>query len=194
MTLISTLRERRDWSILQHAIDVQVNVLVVETEQVFNLRALGNWRWITPHDVLDELVAHPSRPVACHSLIRAARDILGGLEQIHTHIQLRNVVTGRQSSLEEEYGPASIPQCHALNLHAHVPRTVDRVDPGVRISRMNEDLLILLEPRVHLIPEKGEVALQCGSIISRFEVSASCVLSDAILCHQVPANGVHRLV
>ena len=32
-----------------------------------------------------------------------------------------------------------------------------------------------------------------GSIISRFEVSASCVLSDAILYHQVPANGVRRL-
>src|SRR5271157_5792199 len=57
----ATLRERRDWSILQHPIDVQVDVLVVETEQVFNLRALGNWRRITPHDVLDELVAHPSR-------------------------------------------------------------------------------------------------------------------------------------
>ena len=36
------LRERRDWSILQHPIDVQVDVLVVETEQVFNLRTLGN--------------------------------------------------------------------------------------------------------------------------------------------------------
>ena len=40
MTLISTLRERRSWSILQHPLDVQVDVLVVETEQVFNLRAL----------------------------------------------------------------------------------------------------------------------------------------------------------
>ena len=59
---------------------------------------------------------------------------------------------------------------------------------------MNEDLLILLEPRVHPIPEKGEVALECGSIISRFEVSAGCVLSDAILYGQVPANGVCRLV
>jgi len=73
MTLISTLRERRSWSILQHPLDVQVDVLVVETEQVFNLRALWNWRRITPHYVLDELVAHPSRPVARHSLIRAAR-------------------------------------------------------------------------------------------------------------------------
>ena len=34
MTLISTLRERRSWSILQHPLDVQVDVLVVETEQV----------------------------------------------------------------------------------------------------------------------------------------------------------------
>ena len=47
MTLIWTLRERRSWSILQHPIDVQVDVLVVETDQVFNLRALWNWRRIT---------------------------------------------------------------------------------------------------------------------------------------------------
>jgi hypothetical protein len=53
MTLFSTLRERRDWSILQHPIDVQVDVLVVETEQVFNLRALGNrrhWARILTHN------------------------------------------------------------------------------------------------------------------------------------------------
>src|SRR5215813_9381012 len=98
---------------LEHPIDVQVDVLVVETEQVFNLWALGNWRRITPHDVLDELVAHPSRPVARYSLIRATRDILGGLEQIHAHVQLRNVVTDRQSSLEEERS-ASFRQCHAV--------------------------------------------------------------------------------
>src|SRR6478752_1228890 len=98
------LRERRDWSILQHPINVQVDALVVEAEQVFDLRALGNWRRITPHDVLDELVAHPSRPVARHSFIRTARDRLGGLEQIHAHVQLRNVITCRQSSLEEEMG------------------------------------------------------------------------------------------
>src|SRR5262245_34571039 len=59
-TLISSLRKRRDRSILQHPIDVQVDVLVVEAEQVFDLRALGNRRRITPHDVLDDLVADPS--------------------------------------------------------------------------------------------------------------------------------------
>ena len=48
---------------------------------------------------------------------------------------------------------------------------------------MNEDLLILLEPRVHLIPVKGEVALQCRSMTSWFEVSAGRVVSDAILYH-----------
>src|SRR5437762_1911079 len=41
--LIATLRERLDWAILQHPIDEQVDVLVVEAEQVFDLRALGDW-------------------------------------------------------------------------------------------------------------------------------------------------------
>src|SRR5262249_45452135 len=107
---------------------------------------------------------------------------------------LRNVVTGRQSSLEKENRPASFSQCHAVNLHAHMPRAVDRVDPSVRISGMNEDLFIFLEPRVHFIPEKGKVVLQRGSIICRFEVSAGCVLCRAILYHQVPAAGVRCLV
>src|SRR5262245_20077970 len=188
------LRERRDWAILQHPIDVQVDVLVVEAEQVFDLWALGNWRRITPHDVLDELVAHPSRPVARHSLIRTARDILGGLEQIHTYIQLWDVITGRQSSLEEEHRSASVTHGNSADLHAHVPRAVDGVDPCVRVSRVNEYLLILLEPRVHLIPVKGEMAVQCRSMISRTDVSAGSVLSDAILYHQAPANGVRRLL
>src|SRR5262245_39736771 len=117
------LRERRDRSILQRLIDVQVDVLVVKAEQVFDLRALGNWRRITPHDVLDELVAHPSRPETRYTLIWASRGGVGGLEQIHAHIQLRNVIAGRQPSLEEEDGPASFTQCHAFNLHAHVPRS-----------------------------------------------------------------------
>src|SRR5215475_3385615 len=108
----SGLRARRDRSILQHLIDVQVDALVVKAEQVFDLRALGSWRRITPHDVLDELAAHPSRPETRYTLIWASRGRLGGLEQIHAHIQRRNVITGRQPSLEEEDRPASFTQCH----------------------------------------------------------------------------------
>src|SRR5258706_637452 len=90
---------RRDRSILQHPIDVQVDVLVVEAEQVFDLRALGNWRRITPHDVLDELIAHPSRPVARHTLYgHRVTDSVGS--SIHAHVQLRDGITGRQPRLE----------------------------------------------------------------------------------------------
>jgi hypothetical protein len=59
---------------------------------------------------------------------------------------------------------------------------------------MNEDLLILLEPRVHLVPEKGEVALQGCSIIGRFDVGADRIVSDLILDHQAPTKGVRRLL
>jgi hypothetical protein len=64
--------------------------------------------------------------------------------------------------LTEEHRSTSFAHCNSVDLHAHVPRAVQRVDPCVRVSRMNEDLLILLEPRIHLIPVKGEVALQRG--------------------------------
>ena len=59
---------------------------------------------------------------------------------------------------------------------------------------MNKDLLILLEPRIHLIPVKSEVAFQCGSIASRFDLSAGRVGCDAILYDQAPANGIRRLL
>src|SRR5258708_19474559 len=91
-----------------------------------SVRALGNWRRITPHDVLDELVAHPSRPVARHTFIRASRDRLGGLEQIHAHVQLRDVIAGWQLSLEEEDGPPSFPPSPPFNLHPHFPHPLHR--------------------------------------------------------------------
>src|SRR4051812_3375142 len=154
-------------------------MLVIEAEQVFDLWALWNWRRITPHDVLDELVAHSSRPVPRHALVWTTRDSLGGLEQIHAHVQLRNVITGRQPGLEEEDRPARLSYRHAFNLHAHLPRAVDGVDPCVWISGMDEDLLILLVPRVHLVPEESEVALKFGLITGRFDVSAGRVVDDA---------------
>src|SRR5262249_26316245 len=162
----SRLREWRNRSILQHLIDVHVDVLVVEAEQVFDLRTLGNWRRIAPNDVLYELVAYSSRPVARHTFIRASRDRLGRLGQLHTHVQLRDVITGREPSLEQEDRPARFSHCHSIDLHAHVPGAVDSVDPCVRISRVNEDFYILLKPRVHLIPVKSEMALQSGAIAS----------------------------
>jgi hypothetical protein len=57
---ITKLTERRDRSLLQHFIDVQVDMLIVKAQQVLDLRALGNWRRVAPHNVLDQLVANPS--------------------------------------------------------------------------------------------------------------------------------------
>jgi len=57
---ITKLTERRDRSLLQHFIDVQVDMLIVKAKQVLDLRALGNWRRIAPHNVPDQLVANPS--------------------------------------------------------------------------------------------------------------------------------------
>src|SRR6516225_8345535 len=84
--------------------------------------------------------------------------------------------------------------CTSTTLGGHVPRAMDRVYSCVRISRMNEDLFVLLEPRVHLIPVKSEVIFQCRSSAGRIGVSAGRVVGDAILYHQAPANGVCRLL
>src|SRR5262249_51786923 len=82
---------------------------------------------------------------------------------------------------------------HTFDLHADVPRAVDRVDPGVRITGMNEDLFIFFEPRIHLVPIEGEVPRQRGSIASRLDVSASGIGRRSIPCDDTPANNVRAL-
>src|SRR5262245_16624225 len=64
-------RERRVGSLLHDAVDVQVDMLVVEAEQVLDL---GNLRYgcgVAPHDVLHGLATDAGRPVTGHALVRA---------------------------------------------------------------------------------------------------------------------------
>jgi hypothetical protein len=51
------LRERRYRAVLEDAVDIQVDPLVVKAEQILDLRALCDRSRITPDDVLDHLVA-----------------------------------------------------------------------------------------------------------------------------------------
>src|SRR6266852_2708774 len=62
-------------------------------------------------------------------------------------------------------------------------RAVDSVDPRVGVARMNEDLLVLLEPAVDGVPVEGDVTLERSEIASGLGVIPRQVLLN-------PASGV----
>src|SRR5262249_40012550 len=49
---------------------------------------------------------------------------------------------------------------HAVHLDLDVPRAVQDVDALVRVVRVDEDLLVLLEPSVHRVPVEANQAAQ----------------------------------
>ncbi|HYB08843.1 MAG TPA: hypothetical protein VEJ16_04170 [Alphaproteobacteria bacterium] len=67
------------------------------------------------------------------------------------------------------------------------------LDVSTILSKDSEDLFILFEPDIHLVPEKGKVALCSGSIAERLDVSASGILRHAIAYNDAPTNSARAL-
>src|SRR5712692_8161864 len=53
----------RPGRLVELAVDVDFGFLVIERQQVLNFGALRNRKRVTPHDVGEDLVADPGRPV-----------------------------------------------------------------------------------------------------------------------------------
>src|SRR5438445_12893360 len=77
----------------------------------------------------------------------------------------------------------------AVHLDTHVTRAVDGVDPGVGISRMDEDFLVLFEPRVDGVPVEGDMTFQRREVPAEICVAVSEVVFDASTRVGTPANG-----
>src|SRR5438445_95248 len=121
---------------LRLAVHEDVDPLVVEAEQVRDLRDLGYRRRVGPDDVVETLAADRRRPVAGDALVRAARMGVGGLEQVHAHVLLRYVVADRQAGLEKEHRPARLGHDGSLDLDPDVSRAVHRIHARVRVAWM----------------------------------------------------------
>ena len=66
------------------------------------------------------------------------------------------VVAGGQPGLEAETGEDGLGQDDALGLDAHGAGRAQGVDPGVGVARVDEDLLVLLEPGVEGRPFEAD--------------------------------------
>src|SRR5207249_2235621 len=88
------------------------------------------------------------------------------------------VIARRKPGLEQQARLVGLGHDHAPDDDLDMPRAVEHVYPVVRVARMDEDLVIFLEPSVHLGPVERDVILEIVSL--RLEVSPGGLLRDAI--------------
>jgi hypothetical protein len=94
------------------------------------------------------------------ALVGAAGDGVGRNEQVHAHVDLRDVVASRQPRLEQQRRPVRVGDLHAVHLDLDVPGAVQDVDARVRVVWVDENLLVLLEPSVHGVPVEADQVAQ----------------------------------
>src|SRR5437879_5041153 len=88
---------------LDLAVDLdRVDPLVVEADEVLDLRAFRNWVRVAPGDIAPHAV--PELQIEMHgpALVRALGDGLGSPHEVHPDVQPRQVVARRQAGLEQE--------------------------------------------------------------------------------------------
>lgn len=142
-------------TLLENAIDIHIDLLIVKRRTALDLAALGLRTPVPPDDVLHELprrqlhvivvrrplqsitlsitcVAdrHGHRPGrrAVQYLVWALRGQFGGHEEIELAVRLRDIVPRRQARLEEQAGACCVGHLDAVNLDADVPRRLQDVD------------------------------------------------------------------
>ncbi len=81
-----------------------------------------------------------------------------GMRCSNVHRRAVEVVARREAGLEHHHGRARLGQQHPVKLDAHAARGAQRVDAGVGVSRVDEDLLVLLEPGVECVPVEASGA------------------------------------
>src|SRR5438270_11088755 len=87
-------------------------------------------------------------------------DGIGGDLQIELDVRLRQVIAGREPGLEQQPGTCGLGDRDPLDLDSYMPGAGQDVHPGVRVARVGEDLLVLLEPGVHRVPVEADHVAQ----------------------------------
>src|SRR5262249_37061783 len=81
--------------LLELSVDIEVDLLGVEADKAGDSLALGQRSPIRPGDIVDDRLAEPERPVLGLSLVGAMAGGRAGRQELHMHVCLRDVVTGR---------------------------------------------------------------------------------------------------
>ena len=71
-----------------------------------------------------------------------------------------DVIARREPRLEAEDGRGGLGQDDALGLDAQAPARPERVDAGVGVARVDEDLLVLFEPRIESRPGEADGVIE----------------------------------
>src|ERR1700682_6046704 len=110
---------------LEFAVHVDgVDLLVVEAQEILDLRALGDRRRITPNDVGEFLAGDIDRPVGGLALVGTTCRRVRGRQQVQSHVQLGNVVAGRQAGLDQEPRPGALGDDLPAHDYLHAPAAV----------------------------------------------------------------------
>src|SRR6516225_4308107 len=148
-----------------------VHLLRVETQIAGNAWAVRQRIEIGPGHVLHAAVADPQRPVGGGALVRADGAAGRASQKLLPHVLLRDVVARRTTGLEQEHAAPCVRDGLAIEGDLHPSRARPHIDPGIRVARVAEDLLILLDPMVDLVPIEGEVILDLRHLRQRLLIA-----------------------
>ena len=134
----------------------------------------------------------PHRVIARRALVGTLRLGVGGDEQVHPDVGLRQIVASGQSRLEQERRASRLRHDLARHHDSHVARAVEHVHALVRIARVHVDLVVLLEPGVHLRPLERHVVAQEEPARRRIGIAPRGMLRGPVAHPHRPARGSVR--
>src|SRR5205823_3789990 len=94
-----------------------------------------------------------------------------------------------ETRLEEEDGTVALGDDDVVDQDAEPARARQRVDAVKRIARVDEDLLVLLEPRIHAVEVEGEVAARVRRAGLRVDVPPRGGLGTPVADANGPVRG-----
>src|SRR5204862_2429282 len=107
-------------------------------------------------------------------------------------IGFRQIVAGRQPGLEEQAWPGTLRDDLAGDLHPDVAGAARHIDPVVRVTGVDKDLVILLVPGVHLVPVESDVVPERLEAWPRIRAGPGCLLRAPLPCDDIEAGGPGR--
>ncbi len=106
---------------------------------------------VVPDEVVDPLAPGLDRVVRRDALVRTPGGLLALEDRLRAHVLRRDVVARWQPRLEEHSGPLGLGDDLAVDADPDAPRALQDVYPVVGVAGVDEDLLVLLVPRVYLV-------------------------------------------
>src|SRR5882724_5397934 len=148
-----------------------VDELVVEADQAFDASGLGQWLGVVPDEIVVAFALDGQVVVGGRALVGAAGLQRARRQQVEAGVGDRQVVAGGQAGLEQEDAAAAVGDGLAIDHDLDAPAGGQAVDAAEGIARVDEDLLVLLVPVLHLVPVEGQVAGDVGAGGNRLRIA-----------------------